>query len=85
MINGQDLECVEQAMILGLQISCDLTWNNHVSEAVKKVNKRLYFLCQLKRAQVKKEEFLLVYLTCIRPVTEYACPVYIIASRNTFQ
>ena len=49
-VNGQDLECVEQAKILGLQISCDLTWNNHVSEVVKKVNKRLYFLRQLKRA-----------------------------------
>ena len=75
-VNGQDLECVEQAKILGLQISCDLTWNNHVSEVVKKVNKRLYFLRQLKRAQVKSEELLLFYLTCIRPVTEYACPVY---------
>ena len=40
------------------------------------LNKRLYFLRQLKRAQVKSEELLLFYLTCIRPVTEYACPVY---------
>ena len=75
-VNGQDLKCVEQAKILGLQISSDLTWNNHVSEVVKKVNKRLYFLRQLKRAQVKSEELLLFYLTCIRPVTEYTCPVY---------
>ena len=36
-------------MILGLQISGDLTWNNHISEVVKKVNKCLYFLRQLKR------------------------------------
>ena len=75
-VNGQDLKCVEQAMILGLQISCNLAWNNHISEVVKKVNKRLYFLRQLKRAQVYWEELLLFYLTCIRPVTEYACPVY---------
>ena len=40
-VNGQDLACLEQAKILGLQISCDLTWNNHVSEVVKKVKKRL--------------------------------------------
>ena len=63
-------------MILGLQISSDLTWNNHVTEIVKKVNKRLYFLRQLKRGQVNWEELLLFYLTCIRPVTEYAYPVY---------
>ena len=30
----------------------------------------------LKRPHVKSKELLLFYLTCIRPVTEYACPVY---------
>ena len=74
-VNGQDLERVKYAKILGLQISIDLTWNNHISDIVKKANKRLYFLRQLKRSHVKSEEVLLFYLTCIRPVTEYACPV----------
>ena len=75
-VNGQDLECVKHAKILGLQISSDLTWNNHIFEIVKKVSKRLCFLRQLKRSHVTSEERLLFYLTCIRPVTEYACPVY---------
>ena len=68
-VNGQDLECVKQTVIFRFQISSDLTWNNHISEVVKKVNKRLYFLRQLKRAQVKSEELLLLYLTCVRPVS----------------
>ena len=63
-------------MILGLQISSDLTWKNHVAVIVKKLNKRLYFLRHLKRGQVNWVELLLFYLTSIRPVTEYACPVY---------
>ena len=66
--NGQDLECLKYAKIFGLQISSDLTWNNHISEIVKKVNKRLYFLRQLKRSHVKSEKtsaFLLdMYKTC---------------------
>ena len=70
------LECVKYAAILGLQISSDLTWNNNICEIVKKLNKRLYFLRQLKRSHVKSEKLLLFYSTCIRPVTEYASPVY---------
>ena len=46
-LNDQDLKCDNHAQILGLQIASDLTWNNHISEIVKKVNKRPYFLCQL--------------------------------------
>ena len=46
----------------------------HVDEIVKKVNKRPYFLRQLKRAQAK--ELVLFYLTCIRSVKEYACALF---------
>lgn len=38
-VNDQDLECVKHAKIFGLQISSDLTWNNHIVEIVKKVSK----------------------------------------------
>ena len=37
---------------------------------------RLYFLRQLKRAKVPSNNLLLFYVTCIRPVTEYACQVF---------
>ena len=38
--------------------------------------KRLYCLTQLKRANVGTKEPLQFYITCIRPITEYACPVF---------
>ena len=41
----------------------------------KKVATRLYFLKQLKRAKVPTND-LSYYTTCIRPVAEYACPVF---------
>ena len=47
-----------------------------LSDIIKKVSSRLYFLSQLKRSGVKRTELLLFSLICIRPVTEYACPVY---------
>ena len=42
----------------------------------KKVAARLYFLRQLKRAKVPANDLLSFYTTCIRPVAEYACPVF---------
>ena len=36
---------------------------------------RLYFLKQLKRAGLAVRELRLFYLTCVRPLTENACPV----------
>ena len=76
VVNSKDLECVQKAKMLGVTFSVDLKWNAHVDEIVKKVNKRLYFLRQLKRAQVKSKELVLFYLTCIRSVMEYACALF---------
>ena len=63
-------------LLLGLNLSSDLQWNCHVAEISKKVACRLYFLRQLKRANIPAKDLLIFYLTCIRPVTEYACPVF---------
>ncbi len=75
-INDKSLEVVDHAKILGLHVSNDLKWNKHVNEITKKARKRLYFLSQLKRSNVATKELLLFYITCIRPVVEYASPVF---------
>ena len=44
---------------------------------IKKASKRLYFLRQLKRANVPAAaETICFYCTCIRPIVEYAWPVF---------
>ena len=59
-------------------ISNDLKWNVLVKVICKKVAARLYFLRQLKRAKMPTNDFLIIsfHTTCIRPVAEYACPVF---------
>ena len=42
----------------------------------KKVAARLCFLRQLKRAKMPTNDLLSFYTTCIRPVAEYACPIF---------
>ena len=76
VINGKAVEVVSTAKLLGRNISSDLRWNCHVAEISKKVASRLYFLKQLKRANIPAKHLLIFYLTFIRTVTEFACPVF---------
>ncbi len=76
IINGKAIEQVSCVKLLGLNITSDLKWNHHISEISRKVSKRLYFLKQLKRAGVATKDLVIFYTTCIRPIMEYACPVY---------
>ena len=47
LVNGNQLEVVRSAKLLGVIITSDLSWNDHVNETVKKACKRLCFLVQL--------------------------------------
>ena len=75
------IETVKSVKLLGLNISSDLKWNVHVSELVRKVSTRLYFLRQLKKSHIAKRELLLLYITCIRSIPEYGKPTF--SSRST--
>ena len=61
--------------LVGLNISSDLKWNVHVSELVRKVSTRLYFLRQLKKSHVATLESFF-YVTCIRSILECGSPVF---------
>ena len=76
IVNGEMLEVVDSAKILGLTVSNNLKWNNHIDQIISKARKRLYFLSQLKRARVGTKELVLFFTTCIRPILEYASPVF---------
>ena len=76
VLNGKPLEIVTSAKLLGLNLTSDLKWNTHISELIRKASHRLYFLRQLKRCRVAPKELTVFYTTCIRPILEYACPVF---------
>ena len=75
-MNGVQIERTDSAKILGIIISEDLTWNAHVNSTVSKASKRLYMLYQLKRAGVDQHDLVRIYMSVIRPVLEYAAPVW---------
>ena len=70
------IEQVTTTKLLGVHISSDLTWTEHVNEICKKANARIFQLYALKRAGVKVADLVLIYVTSIRPVLEYACEIW---------
>ena len=70
------VEVVKHAKLIGVILSDDLTWNMHVDSIVKKAAKRVYMLYQLKRAGIRQTDLVNVYISVVRPVLEYACPVW---------
>ena len=76
IIGERALERVDQAKLLGVTISNDLTWGKHVGNIISKAGKRLYMLYQLKRAGISQNDKVKIYISVVRPVLEYACPVW---------
>ena len=73
VIDGNLVETVEYAKLLG--VTNDLTWNRHVDCIIKRPPKDC--ICyQLKRAGIIKLYMVTVYISVVRPVLEYACPVW---------
>lgn len=59
IVNGKGVETVKSAKLFWVTISDDLSWNEHVSEAINKASKRLYVLVQPKRARLPTSELAL--------------------------
>ena len=72
----EELEIVQSAKLLGVTISHNLTWNNHITEILKKAAKRSDFLVQLKRAKLPFSDLVLFYTTYVRSILTYAIRVF---------
>ena len=74
-LHQQRLEQVQSAKYLGLTITDDLDWGQHISEISAKATKTLGFLrCNLAFAPRHTKE--VAYKTLVRPKLEYAAPIW---------
>jgi hypothetical protein len=76
MLGGATVDRVTTFKLLGVHVSDDLRWQQHVDAISSKAASRLWFLRQLKRSGAPIEDLLCFYKTVVRPVLEYACPVW---------
>ena len=70
------IEKVKKYKLLGVILTVDLKWKEHIAYIYGKACKRLYSLRVLRKAGVEVKNMLRVYLAIIRPILEYAVPVW---------
>ena len=76
MIDGNEIDNVQYAKLLVVTISSDFTWNKYVKNIVARARKIVYMLYQLKRAGIRHHDLVTIYVSVIRPVLGYECPVW---------
>ena len=76
IINGEEVEIVDNFKFLGTTISNDLKWETNARLAAKKANKRLFFLRQLKRFRVNTRILVLFYRATIESVLSFSFSVW---------
>ena len=74
-IHGELLETVDSTKYLGVHLQNNLSWNTHVKEITRKANRTCSFLYRnLKKCPKETKE--LAYRSLVRPILEYASPVW---------
>ena len=61
VVGGSDIEQVFKFKLLGVHLSDDLTWVVHCNYIVKKANRRLYALTQIRKCKVSSADIVHIY------------------------
>ena len=75
-IGNQVLEQIDSVRVLGVLIQCNLKWEDHIQQVVKKANGRVHMLRQLIPFNLPRCDLITIYIGYIRPLLEYAAPVW---------
>ena len=75
MLNDTLIEDVESFDYLGLRLSYNLRWHHHIEKVVAKAQKALTPLIKLKN-KLDRRTLEDLYMSFVRPVLEYASPVW---------
>ena len=70
------LETVSEVKLLGITIQNNLKWDAHIKDIEKRASAKLYMLRSLVKYGLPKEDLITVFVGYIRPLLEYASPVW---------
>jgi hypothetical protein len=84
---GEPIEWVQTARYLGVTLDTRLTWSAHVNQVRKRTAQRLSMLGPLlnRRSGLSIRNGVLLYKQLIRPMMDYACPIWKSAARSQVQ
>jgi hypothetical protein len=77
---GEPIEWVDTARYLGVTLDSHLTWRRRIVQVRKKASQRLGVLGSL-----LNRNGVLLYKQLIRPMMDYACPIWRCAARSYFE
>ena len=75
-IGNEPIERVNVFKLLRVSVQNNLKWNAHVEEITRKANKRLFHVRECRKAKLPVEIGIITYQSKIRPILEYASPVW---------
>ena len=75
-IGNHHLDIVTSHKVLGRTLQNDLNWGSHIDDIVRKASKRLHIIRVLGQAGVPPQELMLIYISLIRSLLKYCCPVW---------
>ena len=75
-LNGNNIEVVDEAKLLGVMISNNLTWQKNTQFIISKSYQRMWILRNLKKYGADDQTLLEAYGQQIRTITEMACPAW---------
>ena len=81
-LNGSALSSSHSIHMLGLHISNNLSWKEHIKSIAKSASRKLCFLYRSKRL-FTPAQLLTLYKAQIRPILEYCCHIWGGASSST--
>ena len=74
---GSDpLEVIYKTKLLGMTLTSDLSWSEHVSDVCKRATKKLWILIRFKNLGGTTAQLVTVYQCRIRSTLEFGAPVY---------
>ena len=70
------LEVIYTTKLLGVTLSSNLSWHDHVSDITKRATQKLWVLVRFKRLGGSPDQLVKVYQTRVRSTLEFAAPVF---------
>lgn len=74
--NGLGIEVVSSANLLGITLSDNFSWRQHVSAILRKARKRIFFLYRLRQANAPQHVLWTTYCAMLRSVLSYSFPAW---------
>ena len=76
LLDGAAIDRVKTFKLLGVHVSDDLKWTNHIDAICAKAASRLHFLTLLAWSGPSLEDLVCFKTSVVRQILKYACPVW---------